>query len=327
MIKSFTKYIVLLSLCFSLKSYAQQGIQFSEYAFTGLTVNPAYAGYKEDWNLNLVSRLQWTGVPGAPRTGAISADGVTNPDTKNVGLGVVFIADQLGPQITTSAYVNYSYRLRLDADDTKRLSFGIGVGGSQYVLDYSKFSATDILDPSIGVGSTISKITPDFRLGIFYESPTFYMGLSALNVLAGQGFTNYDYVVREERTYYLTAGGMVPVTQGIQWKPSILIKEDFKGPTNLDISNNFLLGNVLWLGGAYRMSVPIGNKAALNNNLHTADAIIGMAQVYVNSSFRVGYSYDYGMTSLTNFANGTHELSIGLSFGRRTERVLNPRFF
>jgi len=120
---------------------------------------------------------------------------------------------------------------------------------------------------------------------------------------------------------------MVPVTQGIQWKPSILVKEDFKGPTNLDISNNFLFGNVLWLGGAYRMSVPIGNKAALANNLNKADALIGMAQVYVNSRFRVGYSYDYGLTSLTSFANGTHELSIGLSFGRRTERVLNPRFF
>src|SRR5471030_795378 len=102
MIKGFIKYIFFLLFCLSFKASAQQGIQFSQYSFTGLTVNPAYAGYKEDWTLNLVSRLQWTGVPGAPRTGAISADGVTNPDTKNVGIGIVIIADQLGPQITSS---------------------------------------------------------------------------------------------------------------------------------------------------------------------------------------------------------------------------------
>jgi hypothetical protein len=37
--------------------------------FNGLAVNPAYAGYKEDWTLNLSSRIQWVGINDAPKTG------------------------------------------------------------------------------------------------------------------------------------------------------------------------------------------------------------------------------------------------------------------
>lgn len=321
-----TGYVIIVLLAFGLQGYAQQGIQFSQYAFTGLTVNPAYAGYKQDWTLNLDSRLQWTGIDGAPKTGAISVDGVTNADTRNVGLGVVFIADQLGPQTTSSAYVNYAYRLRLNEDDTRRLSFGIGAGASQYSVNDSKFNATDGTDPALGSG-TISKLTPDFRLGIYYSSPTFYAGLSALNLLAGAGFKDNTAVVREERTYYFTTGFMIPVNGGLDWKPSLLIKEDLKGPTNLDIGTNFLIDKTVWLGAAYRTAVPVWNKAALQNNLSAPDAVIGLAQIYVNDTFRIGYSYDFSMTRLANYQNGTHELSIGITFGRRKERILSPRYF
>ncbi|HZY35892.1 MAG TPA: type IX secretion system membrane protein PorP/SprF, partial [Mucilaginibacter sp.] len=57
---------------FAQQAFAQQTVQFSQYVFNGLAVNPAYAGYKEDWTLNLDSRIQWAGFPGAPRTGATS---------------------------------------------------------------------------------------------------------------------------------------------------------------------------------------------------------------------------------------------------------------
>src|SRR5476651_273536 len=106
MLNGVKKYILLLLLGLSIKSRAQQGIQFSQYAFTGLTVNPAYAGYKEDWTLNMVSRLQWTGIPGAPRTAAVSIDGLTDDLVKTIGLGLVVVGDQLGPQTTSSVYAN-----------------------------------------------------------------------------------------------------------------------------------------------------------------------------------------------------------------------------
>ena len=326
MIKAVKKYTLILLLSLGVKGYAQQGIQFSQYAFTGLTVNPAYAGYKEDWTLNMVSRLQWTGIPGAPKTGAVSIDGLTDDIYKNVGLGAVVTADQLGPQTTSSAYANYAYRLQLDDEDTRRLSFGIGFGVSQYSVDESKFQATDINDPGIGAGN-ISKLSPDFRFGVFYNSPTFYIGASALNILADANFKDNAAVVRESRTFYLTAGYMMPLTGSLDWKPSILIKEDLKGPTNVDLSTNFLLGKTLWLGASYRTGVPTFSKTALQTSLSHYDAIAGIVQYYVSDRFRIGYSYDVNMNKLASYSNGTHELSLGISFSRRKERILSPRYF
>lgn len=325
MVKRLEKYIILLLLGIGLKASAQQGIQFSQYAFTGLTVNPAYAGYKEDWTVNMVSRLQWTGINGAPRTGAISIDGLTDDVGKKNGLGLVIIADQLGPQTTSTAYANYAYRLRLNADDSKRLSFGIGAGIAQYVVDYSKFTATESGDPQVGMNN-ISKISPDFRFGIFYSSATFYAGASGVNLFADAGFKDNSAVVREARNFYFTAGYMMPLSSNLDWKPSLLVKEDFKGPTNVDLSTNFLINRVLWLGATYRTGVKSFNKS-LQSNLNDYDAIAGIAQFYINERFRIGYSYDFNVSKLATYQNGTHELSIGISFSRRKERVLSPRYF
>src|ERR1700709_233243 len=111
------KYIMLIIIAFSfIKSYGQQTVQFSQYMFNGLAVNPAYAGYKEDWTLSLCSRLQWAGVEGAPKTSTLSIDGVTDSRSKNIGLGFLVTNDRLGPENNSSAYINYAYRLRLDAD-------------------------------------------------------------------------------------------------------------------------------------------------------------------------------------------------------------------
>src|SRR4051812_44965351 len=122
------KYILLIGfgLCLA-KTQAQQTIQFSQYMFNGLALNPAYAGYKEDWTVNLSSRIQWVGINDAPQTGTASIDGVIS-DSKNVGLGFIATFDRLGPESTSAVYANYAYRLRLDNDDTKRLCFGFAVG-------------------------------------------------------------------------------------------------------------------------------------------------------------------------------------------------------
>jgi len=57
--------IIVLMFSFLMKAGAQQTIQFSQYVFNGIAVNPAYAGYRDDWTLNL-SRLQIFRQPKVP---------------------------------------------------------------------------------------------------------------------------------------------------------------------------------------------------------------------------------------------------------------------
>jgi len=315
--------LVLLAM----KLQAQQSIQFSQYMFNGLAVNPAYAGYKDDWTLNLSSRIQWVGINDAPKTGTVAADGIIDKNKRNMGLGLIATFDKLGPESTSSVYLNYAYRLRLDEGDTRRLCFGLGFGAIQYRLDGTKFNATDGADNNIPAGVQ-SNITPDFRFGIYYYSSSVYVGVSVFNMLSGLGNT-IDHLQQYKlaRTLYLTGGCMISLNESLDLKPSLMVKEDFKGPTNLDVTNFMVFAKKVWLGASYRTGVSLWHKTNLQNNLDKSDAVAGIAQFYINTHFRVGYSYDFTTSRLAGSQNGSHELSLSISFPDKSERVVSPRYF
>jgi type IX secretion system PorP/SprF family membrane protein len=323
------KYILAFALSLIvLQTRAQQTIQFSQYVFNGLAVNPAYAGYKDAWTLNLSSRVQWVGINDAPQTGTASIDGLLNTDNKNVGIGLLATFDRLGPENTSSVYFNYAYRLRLDNDDTKRLCFGLAAGAEQYSIDGSKFNATDQGDGVIPIG-IVSKFTPDFRVGIYYYSPSVYFGASVFNLLSGAGIKAIDNteIVALVRPAYITGGVLVPLSEHLDLKPSLMIKEDFKGPTNVDVSSYILLNKILWLGASYRTGIAIWNKSGLVSAVDNNDAIAAIAQFYINDHFRVGYSFDFTTSKLANYQNGSHEISLSLTLPEKKQRVISPRYF
>lgn len=319
-------FVLFMSVC---TAFAQQTIQFSQYVFNGLAVNPAYAGYKEDWTVNMSFRSQWVGIDGAPRTGTASIDGLTRNPDKKVGLGLIATTDRLGPQNTSSVYGNYAYRLRLDAEDTKRLSFGIAFGATQYNLDGTKFIATDPGDGSIPLGNQ-SKLSPDVRFGVYYYTPKFYIGASAVDLLSGQGDTTTSdsyRIIKQVRHLYLTGGFMIPLSESLDLKPTFMIKEDFKGPTNLDLNAYLLISKAVWIGASYRTGIKLWDKKNLQKGLDQNDAISGIIEVFLNPRFRVGYSYDYTTSKLSNYQQGSHEISLSFSLQGKKERVLSPRYF
>src|SRR5690606_13765504 len=115
------KYLTLgLLLMVGTVAHGQQNIQFTQYIFNSMSVNPAYAGYKGEWFGQLGLRSQWTGWEGAPKTGAISIDGVLDPDMQRHGVGLQVTADALGPQTATGIFGNYALRLPVDRSGEHR---------------------------------------------------------------------------------------------------------------------------------------------------------------------------------------------------------------
>src|SRR3546814_9785280 len=107
---------------------AQQNVQFTQYIFNSMSVNPAYTGYKEEWFGQLGLRSQWVGLEGAPQTGLLYIDGIVDPVNKRHGLGLQITADKLVPQSPTPAYANSPFRLRPTKEDTHRPRYGIRAG-------------------------------------------------------------------------------------------------------------------------------------------------------------------------------------------------------
>lgn len=312
---------------------AQQNIQFSQYIFNSLSVNPAYAGYKEEWFAQLALRSQWTGLTGAPRTGQLSIDGVADAN-KNVGLGLQITNDVLGPQSATSLYANYAYRLRLNNEDTQRLSFGVGAGITQYGLDGNKLRPIDTDDPDLPIGK-ISSTIPDVRFGVYYYNPSFYIGASAMDLLSGDKLNrifnsdkNRLENLKRKPHVYLIAGSIFSMSEDTKIRPSILYKEDFKGPSSLDISGMVIFAEKFWIGGSYRTGINLWKKDYTNGQeLSSLNSISAITQFYVSDTFRIGYSYDHIISGLSSIQNGTHEITIGVTFPKKGNRLLSPRFF
>jgi type IX secretion system PorP/SprF family membrane protein len=329
--------ILFAALMFSSQlTFAQQNIQFTQYIFNATSVNPAYAGYKEEWYAQLGLRSQWVGLDGAPQTASISIDGITNPVHKRHGIALQLTADKLGPQSAQSAYLNYAFRLRLDEADTKRLAIGFGLGVTQFSLDGAMLDPIASGDPTVPTGK-ISNFVPDLRFGIYYSSPSWYAGVSVMDLLSGDQENNifrWDNTttdnIRIRRHLYFITGALFDLEPGLKFRPSLLWKEDFRGPSSLDLNAMFILGEKLWLGGGWRTGVSVFERdyqRYTGNKLSKLNSFSGIIQVEATPRLRIGYSYDYIVSKLSSVQNGSHEVTLGFTFGRNSARVLSPRYF
>ena len=78
-----------------------------------------------------------------------------------------------------------------------------------------------------------------------------------------------------------------------------------------DFNFHVLLNQILWLGVSYRMN----------------DAMVGMIQLQIFPALRVGYAYDYTLSSIGKFSSGSHEFMLGYDLGRDMIKMKTPRYF
>ncbi|MRX46892.1 PorP/SprF family type IX secretion system membrane protein [Pedobacter puniceum] len=317
----------LLFILLSHKTMAQQEAQFSQYMFNALAINPAYAGYKETLNLSLLHRDQWTSLTGAPQTQSIIADAALG-QAKKVGLGLLVLNDRIGLQGQTSVYANYAYRLPVGVDN-ERLAFGLALGISEYSLLGSDAIIADNSDQKLT--TDLTHFTPDARFGIHYSNDVFFAGFSIINMLG----RSLDYqntpngtVTKQGRHYMLNLGYLADLNQDIKFKPSILVKEDFRGPTSMDINAALLFNEKIWIGTSYRTNLSLWQKVDVNQTFRNS-SMVGMMEFFIAKNLRVGYAYDYNLSStIGRYVQGSHEISVGFAINSKYDTALQtPRFF
>ncbi|MGK6350517.1 PorP/SprF family type IX secretion system membrane protein [Parapedobacter sp. DT-150] len=325
------RLLLLVPLGMACLARGQQNIQFTQYVFNSMSINPAYAGYKEELFAQLGLRSQWVDLDGAPQTGVLSLDGLLDlHGARRHGAGVQVIADETGPQIATSAYLNYAYRIQLDREDTQRLSFGIAAGVTQYSLDGAKIRVLDEGDAVLPPGK-VSSFVPDVRFGVYYHNTRWYAGISVMDLLSSGGDNNvfrWDRTttdrIRRRRHFYIIGGMLFDLDESIKLRPSLLYKDDLMGPPSLDLNVMALFGERLWLGGGVRTGVSAFRRdyqRLTGDRLSGLNAVSAVIQVFATERLRIGYSYDYMLSRLNGLQNGSHEVTLGLTLGRPLDRV------
>ena len=305
----------LLALLLAFGASAQQNPQYSQYIFNSMSINPAYTGSKNVLNFNAFHRSQWTGIEGAPTTQSLSVDGIAA--NNRMGLGLTVTRDKIGAQSNLSAYANIAVKLQVSQQGV--LSLGLAPGLVQHTIDGTALGIQD--DPSIPAGRE-STIKPDVKVGAYFHTNRFYAGLSASDLLQYKDMQQ----IEPERHYYFTTGYVFDLGSFLKFKPSVLVKEDFNAPANVDLNGFVLFGDKLWLGGSYRTSMNLFNDGDELQDSKKRTAIAMIAELHVTKSLRLGYAYDKMLNDLRGF--NTHEISVGYYFFKKKDtKMLTPQYF
>ncbi|MEY3399278.1 MAG: hypothetical protein RL220_1872 [Bacteroidota bacterium] len=302
--------VIVIAVCaMSSGLFAQQEIMISQYMFNGLVLNPAYSGTHPYWSATALHRSQWVGFDKAPVTQTLCIDG---PIAKRkLGLGFTLSNDQIGVTRQLELGANLAYKLFLGSGN---LSFGLRAGISSYSADLTEVKVWDETD-AVYANNIQGEMIPKVGFGAYYYTGKFYAGFSVPVVYAADKsilpenssmsryFTNHMYL----HTGYVFEPSLTTAI-----KPSVLVKYESGAPVEVDVNCNVMFFQKYWLGIGYR----------------TGDALVAMAEWNITPQLRLGYAYDYTLTDIADYSNGSHEVMLGFDFGKDVKmKFTSPRYF
>lgn len=302
------KILYLGILLLGFVSYSQQDSQYTQYMYNTIEVNPAYAGSRGVLSIFGLYRTQWVGLDGAPKTANASIN--TPIANSNLGLGVSFVNDAIGPTVenTISADVSYS----IPTSEKFKLSFGIKGTANLFNIDKDKLNPQTKEDLVYQNLSASNFFSPNVGAGIYFHSSKTYVGLSVPNVLETKRYNdNAETFYKERMNAYLIAGHVFDLTDNLKFKPAVMTKMVQGAPLQVDVSGNFMFYEKLVLGLAWRWDA----------------AVSAMAGFQVNKGLYIGYGYDRETTKLVNYNSGSHEIFLRYELFKKPERIVSPRFF
>lgn len=288
--------------------HAQQDPHYTQYMYNMSVVNPAYAGSKDAVSTGLLYRQQWQGMEGAPKTGTFFAHA---PVGNNLGLGLSFISDKLGPVEENNAYADVSYTLNLGGDH--KLAFGMKAGATFHKVGLNSQVSPYLLDADDpAFAQDISNTYFNLGAGMFYYTEKYYVGFSVPNMLKAKHL-NYDgrHFGDEVSHYFATAGYVFDINADFKLKPHVMLKSAFDAPTSFDASLNALFMERFEIGATYRLD----------------DSFGGMVNFNITPSLKVGYAYDHVTSDIRKVAKASHEFILLYDFNLYKKASSSPRFF
>lgn len=289
---------------------AQQDPMYSMYMWNMVAVHPAYAGSADVLNATAVSRMQWTGLAGAPLTHSLSLHAPV--DRESLGAGLSVVNDRIGRTSTSSVFGDIAYRVKLTR--RTRLAFGLKFGFNHAQISNSLVENTDPEDPLFAIDQS-GKVLPNFGFGFYLWSQRGYFGAS-IPKLRRNPLLDFDTDLGnvgsmvEMPHLFVTAGYVFDLGQ-VKFKPAVLFRGAQGVPFNADLSANFLCFERFWIGGAYR----------------TSGSVSGIMSLQLNDQFRAGYSYDMGISSLISRTFGSHEIMLSYDPVFNKKKMRSPRYF
>lgn len=293
------KILLSLAVLATLGLSAQQLPLYSQYYFNPFIYNPSMTGISEQTNAYLIHRAQWTGIPGAPVTNALTLDGYLGD--KNIGLGGMVFNDVQDISERLGIYAAYSYRLKIDDDN--KVMFGLSVGFLDSHIDFSKVVVNDQSDPFL-FSQQQRKSTLDANLGATYAWKELRVGISVPQIVGQKvNFSDYNsHAYYQLNRHFLGSARysfVVSEAQQLSIEPVVMARWVPHAPFQFDVNAILDWKELGWFGVSYRMGYAVGVNA----------------RVKLFNSLSAGYAYDVILGGLKSSAGVSHEFLLGYTFG------------
>ncbi len=308
-------YLLLacVGMMYCSRSYAQDP-HFSQFFANPIYTNPAFAGSAVCPRVGISYRDQWPSL-GAFKTFSASYDQYF--DAISGGIGVYIMSDRQSDYYREfSAEFIYSLRVKLTNDITLNLAAQANFTNNS--LDWDELVFPDMIDPRYGQiqGSTLaqrpdetSKTYFDVGAGAVIFSENWYAGFAAVNLLQpDEGFISYN---RLPVKFTANAGMRFNLkrdtrrTNALFGQPVISPNIIFQHQGKFNTLNYgaYLDWSPFIFGAWFRQSMAFSNRDALV-------LLFGLEW----GDYKIGYSYDITVSSLSNVSGGAHEITLGAKF-------------
>lgn len=332
--KAMHKKLLLLILILSAVGMSRaQDPSFSQFYGNPMYLNPALTGSKICPRLTLNYRNQWPSIPGTFTTYAVSYDQFVQAISG--GVGVMVMSEDMAEGAMTATQVNGIYSFRLDLADKLTLNTGFQGSYIQNKINWNKFVFEDQYLNSIGAGGlpptqesppdrlTVSMV--DFSAGMLlgYNERS-YLGVAVHHMTQPDNsfYSNGDSRMDMKITAH--AGTLI----GLEGMNRAVEVEDLSVSPNIMYQQQ---GKFHQLNaGMYFNLYPFVFGGWFRHNFENPDAVIALVGLMTNK-FKVGLSYDYTVSELTNTTGGAYEISFTWQFDCREKTfrqkaIKCPRF-
>ncbi len=256
---------------------------------------------ESELNASILSRLQWSGIKGAPTSNMFWVDYRFAGNKSAVGMNVNLTS--YGETKITDVLANYSYTIRVS--DRFKLAMGLRAGVSMMKINPLPadkiWDENDRFKQSSFVNQNMFLTGCGFRL----TDKRFYVGLSAPDLITYDKYNVYGNdgksFFAKKRNYSVVSGYKIQLTDAYALSPNLMVLYYPQSKVRTDLNANFEIRDYFWAGATYSTS-------------YFHSFIVG---AHVSSTLRASYAFQFGLGRDIPSKFFTHEIGVILNLDAR----------
>lgn len=275
-------------------------LKFTDYNVARPLINPATVGMESGFNGLLMYQTCFESSDVRPSLGAFNINSALK--NKNLGGGVSVIYDKYGPYQKTSAYLAFSYKLKVN--EGKNLFFGLQAGVNYVTNDPSKYHRKDY---EAAIEEKIDLSQPNFGIGLHLQAEKYCFGVSIpeflYNYIDWENNRKESGFVSDKMHFYVYGAYRFDLGKNTMLEPYSYITSLETDKIQVDLGARLIYRDAFSIGLQYR----------------TEESVGVMARVRLLDELWLGYSFENNSDASPYF-NSLQEISVTFHFGKRSKK-------